>query len=122
MGRHLRRLGATILAAGIGLALNAPAALAAPAWQTIAHVTGIHDLGGPRTDGKLVVAGSGKLFLMDATGGLTPFAQGAGGYADDKGAEAYLAVSPGLSTSSGCSFAPDDLYIERLHAPIGITK
>jgi len=124
MGRHFRRLAASLLVAGIGLAAGAPAALAAPAWlPSGAHVAGIHDLGGPRSDGKLVVAGSGKLFLMDATGTLAPFAQGPGGYADDKGAEAYLAVSPGLNVATaGCSFAPDDVYIERLHAPIGITK
>src|SRR5262249_56517775 len=33
-----------------------------------------------------------------------------------------LAVPPGQSTSSGCSFAPDDVYIERLRAPVGIAK
>ena len=45
------------------------------------------------------------------------FAQGTGGYSDDRGAEAYLAVSPagGLSVDgAGCRFAPDDVYILRL--------
>ena len=116
------RLGAALLAACCALAFPA-LAVAAPAWQPVAHVTGAVDIGGPRSDGKLVVAGSAKLWLMTLSGTLTPFAQGAGGYADDKGGEAYLAVSPGLAVDgAGCSFAPDDVYILRLHAPIGITK
>jgi hypothetical protein len=120
MLKQLRPVSAALVAL-IALAVTAPAALAAPAWSPVAHVAGVFDLGGPRSDGKLVVAGSGKLYLMDASGTLSPFAQGPGGYADDKGTEAYLAVSPGL-TGAGCSFAPDDVYILRLHAPIGITK
>ena len=114
---------AALPAALFALASPSPAVMAAPAWQPVAHVTGVVDIGGPRADGKLLVAGSAKLWLMDLSGALTPFAQGPGGYADDKGAEAYLAVSPGLTVDgAGCSFAPDDVYILRLHAPIGVTK
>jgi hypothetical protein len=117
------RLGAVALAAWFGLATPTVASAAGPAWQSLAHVTGAVDIGGPRADGKLVVAGSAKLWLMDLTGALTPFAQGKGQYADDKGAEAYLAVSPGQAVDgAGCSFAPDDVFILRLHAPIGITR
>jgi hypothetical protein len=114
---------AVVLAACFGVAFSVTASAAAPAWQPVAHVTGVVDVGGPRSDGKLVVAGSAKLWLMTLAGALTPFAQGPGGYADDKGLEAYLAVSPGQAVEgTSCSFAPDDLYILRLHAPIGITK
>ena len=118
----MRRL-APALAAVFALVFAVQASAADPAWQPLAHVTGVVDIGGPRSDGKLVVAGSGKLWLMDLAGALTPFAQGSGGYSDDKGAEPYLAVSPGLSVDgAGCSFAPDDVFILRLHNPIGITK
>ena len=114
---------AAALAAVFALVFAVQASAAGPGWQPLAHVTGVFDVGGPRTDGKLVVAGAAKLWLMDLTGALTPFAQGAGGYADDRGGEAYLAVSPGLSVDgAGCSFAPDDVFILRLHSPIGITR
>jgi hypothetical protein len=114
---------AAFLAALFALMFAIQASAAEAAWQPVAHVTGVIDIGGPRSDGRLVVAGAAKLWLMTLTGTLTPFAQGAGGYADDKGAEAYIAVSTGQAVEgTSCSFAPDDLYILRLHAPIGVTK
>lgn len=117
------RLVSVLLAGCFLVAFATIASAATPAWQALAHVPGVVDLGGPRSDGKLVVAGAGKLYLMSLTGTLTPFAQGPGGYADDKGAEAYLAVSPGHAVEgTSCSFAPDDVFILRLHAPIGITR
>jgi hypothetical protein len=109
--------------AGIGaaaLALWPSAALAPPAWEQWQPVGGVFDLGGPRSDGSLVVAGSGALYTMAPDGTLTPFA---GGYHDDPGAEAYLAVSWGLGVGeAGCKFAKDDTFVLRLHAPIGITR
>jgi hypothetical protein len=97
-------------------------ATAAPSWSVVTNkVPGIFDVGGPRADGWLVVHGAGKLYLVDPLGAVTPYAQGPGGYADDRGAEAYLAVSPGLA-GAGCQFAAGDVYVLRLHAPIGITK
>ncbi len=114
---------ALALAAVFALVFAVQASAAGPTWQPLAHVAGVFDVGGPRSDGKLMVAGAAKLWLMDLNGGLTPFEQGAGGYADDRGAEPYLAVSPGLSVEgAGCSFAPDDVFILRLHKPIGITR
>src|SRR5438034_7356921 len=69
----------------------------APAWQQWRHVPGVFDVSGPRSDGRLVVATSGRMLLVDpARGAASPFAGGPGGYADDPGTEAYLAVSPGL--------------------------
>src|SRR5579872_7473868 len=117
--RHL----ALALAAVFALVFAVQASAADPGWKPLAHVTGVVDIGGPRSDGKLVVAGAAKLWLMDLSGALTPFAQGSGGYADDKGAEPYLAVSPSLSVDgAGCSFRSEEVYILRLHSPIGITK
>jgi hypothetical protein len=109
--------------AGVGaamLALWPSAALAAPNWEQWQSVGGVFDLGGPRSNGSLVVAGSGALYTMAPDGTLSPFA---GGYHGDPGAEAYLAVSPGLEVGqAGCEFAKDDTFILRLHAPIGVTR
>jgi hypothetical protein len=114
---------AALLLACTAVALAVPVEAAGAAWQPVASVPGIFDLGGPRADGWLVVAGAGKLYLVDPAGAVTPFAQGPGGYADDRGAEAYFAVSPGLRAGGpGCDFQPGDVYVLRLHAPIGITR
>jgi hypothetical protein len=119
----MRRLVAALLLGCTAFALVVSAGAASSAWQPVAHVRGVFDLGGPRTDGRFVVAGSGRLYLVDPAGASSPFAQGPGGYADDPGAEAYLAVSPGLHPGGpGCDFAPDDVYVLRLHAPIGVTR
>ena len=109
--------------AGIGaaaLALWPSAALAPPAWEQWQPIAGVFDLGGPRSDGWLVVAGSGALYTMAPDGTLTPFA---GAYHDDPGAEPYLTVSGGLAVGeAGCKFAKDDTFVLRLHAPIGVTR
>lgn len=103
------------------------AASTPPAWQPVAKIAGIMDLGGPRADGWLVAAGNARLYLLDPLGAVTPFAQGPDGYADDKGTEAYITVVPRLpaaatNSTAGCSFQPGDVYILRLHAPLGLTK
>src|SRR5579859_2196827 len=120
--RPMRRAAAPLLAC-LAVLLAVPVGAAGAAWQPVASIPGIFDLGGPGTDGRLVVAGAGKLYLVDLAGTVTPFAQGPGGYADDKGGEAYLAVSPGLHPGgAGCDFQPGDVYVLRLHAPLGITR
>jgi hypothetical protein len=102
------------------LAFWPSAAFAAPAWEQWQAVAGVFDLGGPRSDGSLVVAGAGALYTMAPDGALSRFA---GGYHGDPGAEAYLAVSGGLEVGeAGCKFARDDTFILRLHAPIGVTR
>jgi hypothetical protein len=94
-----------------------------PTWEHWQTIPGIFDVAGPRQDGSLVVAGNGLLYLVNPAGVVTPFARGPQGYAADAGAEAYLAVSPGHEvTEGGCSFAPDDVFVLRLHAPLGITR
>ena len=103
------------------LALWPWAAVAAPAWEPWQTVGGVFDLGGPRSDGSLLVAGSAALYTLSPDGTLTPFARGSSGYSDDPGAEAYLTVSPGRQ-GGNCAFAPDDAFILRLHAPIGVTR
>jgi hypothetical protein len=122
MGLMTRRAAALLLACA-ALVWATPAAAAAPVWHPVAKVAGVFDVSGPRADGWLVVAGAGRLWLVDPQGAVTPYAQGPGGYADDKGAEAYLALSSGLhAAGAGCEFQPGEVYILRLHAPLGITR
>src|SRR4029077_12202083 len=53
----------------------------------------------------------------------TDFARGPGGYHEDKGAEAYLAISPGGHVSSAeCDFARDDTFVLRMHVPLGVNR
>ncbi|HEV3103508.1 MAG TPA: hypothetical protein VG426_14360 [Candidatus Dormibacteraeota bacterium] len=90
-------------------------------WQTT--IPGVFDLGGPRSDGLLVAAGSANLYLADPAGNVVPFAQGPGGYHEDPGGEAYLAVSPRARVvGAGCNFARDDVFLLRLHAPLGVER
>jgi hypothetical protein len=92
-------------------------------WRPLATIPGVFDIGGPRTDGALVVAGAGRLYLLNPDGRTVPFAAGPGGYADDAGTEAYMAVSPGLhDRRAGCDFLPNDVFVLRLHQPVGITR
>lgn len=105
-------------AAAAMFALWPTSAGAAPGWEQWQSVQGVFDVGGPRSDGSLLVPGSAALYTLTPDGSLTPFG---GGYHDDAGAEAYLAVSGGLQ-GGGCAFARDDAFILRLHAPVGITR
>jgi hypothetical protein len=111
---------------GLTLVAAVPAGATGPTWEHWKSVPGIFDVAGPRHDGTLVVAGNTQLFLVDAAGDVAPFArgpQGYTGYADVPGSEAYLTVSAGQALSAaGCSFAPDDVFVLRLHAPLGITR
>jgi hypothetical protein len=109
-----------MLAIGMLALLPVSAGAADPSWQPWVTVPGVFDLGGPRSDGTILAAGSGGLFTLNQAGAVAPFASG---YRGDDGAEAYLAVSPGLHVAStGCDFARDDTYILRLHQPTGITR
>jgi len=112
------------MAAGLLLvAALTPKDATGPGWEQWQHIPGVFDVVGPRSDGQLIVAGSGRLFLVNAAGTVVPFATGAAGYADDAGAEAYLTVSPGLHvTGAGCDFARDDVFVLRLHRPYGVTR
>ena len=117
------RISSLLIPLALILAGAAPVAAAGPTWLHWRTVPGVFDIAGPRDDGKLVVAGSGLLYLVDAAGNVSPFARGPHGYADDAGAEAYLTMSSGREvTSADCEFARDDLFVLRLHAPLGITR
>lgn len=110
------------LAAGC-LALWPAVVSAAPAWEQWQPVKGVLDLDGPRTDGSLLAAGAGALYLVDAQGHQTPFATGPGGYHEVSSGEQYLAVSHGGAVgAAGCSFTPDETFILRLRVPIGLIR
>jgi hypothetical protein len=117
------RISSLVIPLALVLVGAAPVAAAGPIWQHWRTIPGVFDIAGPRDDGKLVVAGSGLLYLVDPAGNVSPFARGPHGYADDAGAEAYLTMSSGREVmSADCEFARDDLFVLRLHAPLGITR
>jgi hypothetical protein len=100
-----------------------PADATSPTWEHWQTIPGIFDIAGPRADGELVVAGTALMYLVDPSGAVIAFARGAQGYADDPGAEAYMTMSAGQAVpDAGCSFNADDVFVLRLHAPIGITR
>jgi hypothetical protein len=117
-------LGLRTAGAFAALALIPTAAVAAdPTWEAWLPIPGVLDLDGPRTDGTFVVAGSAALYTVDATGNVQPFARGSGGYHEDPGQEAYLAVSPGSHVEAAdCDFGKDETFILRLHVPFGINR
>jgi hypothetical protein len=123
MFRRMANRCSVLVFAGLALIAAFPMGATGPTWEHWKSIPGIFDVAGPRTDGTVVVAGNAQLFLVDAAGDVSPFARGPQGYADDAGAEAYLTVSPGHAvTGTACSFAPDDVFVLRLHAPLGITR
>jgi hypothetical protein len=121
----VRRLGASAALVFLVLAHAVVVSAATPpVWQPVTKIAGVVDVGGPRADGWLVVMGAGKLWLVDPLGAATPYP---GVYGDDKTAEAYLTVVPqlppaALTSTVGCSFQRGDVYVLRLHAPLGLNK
>jgi hypothetical protein len=110
--------GAAALIAGLGCA--PPVTASGPAWEQWRHVAGVFDVVGPRGDGRLVVAGSRRLYLADPSGVVSPFASA---YVEDTGGEAYVALAPGLHVAAAsCDFAPSDVFALRLRAPYGVTR
>jgi hypothetical protein len=118
----MRRLVALLLLTYMAMA-PATAYAADVSWEQWRAFAGVFDVDGPRTDGSLIVAGSAALYLVDPAGTAIPFARGPGGYHEDPGAEAYLALSRGGHVAAAnCDFAPDETYLLRLHVPIGINR
>jgi hypothetical protein len=89
-------------------------------WQSGAHIPGVFDVVGPRSDGRLVVAATGGLYLMDAAGTTTHFAPA---YSPPPGPESYIAISPGLSDDNGSCVFPQDAVaaLDLTSSPPGIT-
>jgi len=105
---------AAVLAVGSAFLLVIDASRARPSvdirWDQFVHVPGAVDVDGPRSDGRLVVAGASGLFLLTRAGSLKPFARGTGGYVPARG-EAYIALARARRLPrAGCSFRRDDVY------------
>ena len=115
----LPAVGSAGLTAG-SAAGSPPAAAPLPAhWVTYCHLPGVVDIAGPRGDGSFFVAAAGRLFLLDRSGVVRPFARGRSGYSTAKGPEPYIVVAGGSGNSgSGCSFRSDTTFaIEPSRSP-----
>lgn len=88
------------------------------AWEPVAHVPGVFDVSGPMPDGRLVVAGSTGLFLLDSSGATVPYAPA---YRGQSG-EAYIAVSHGSGAGSSCPFRTGDVFVLDLGKPAGVLR
>ncbi len=102
-----RQSGGRVAAIAVVFGLVPTVATAAgPTWEASLPVPGALDMEGPRSDGLFVLAGSAALYLLDAAGNIQPLARGPGGYHEDRGQEAYIAVSPGNHVDGAdCDFA-----------------
>ena len=80
-------------------------------WTPFVHVTGAVDLTGPRSDGLLTVAASGRLSLLRSGGVLASFARGDVGYSTALGPEPYIAMTRDQQVAGpGCTFGGDELF------------
>lgn len=114
------------IASAVCIALLASsAASAAPTfgkWRPVAKVPGVVDVAGPRTDGRLVLATHGGLFLMRPTGSPVPYARGPQGYAGSPG-EPYLALGRGHRVpGAGCAFGRDVIFALDPDATPGVVR
>ena len=97
-------LTAVVLAGSAGGSLAAATQLRAH-WVPYRHLPGVVDIAGPRVDGSFSVAAAGRLFLLDRSGVVRPFARGRSGYSTAKGPEPYITLTAGgVGARSGCSF------------------
>jgi hypothetical protein len=83
------------------------------AWQAWRTVRGVVDVAGPRSDGRLVVAAHGRLFLLrPADGRLSRFPSSGTAYAADPKLEPYIAVAgPHQAVpAASCRFPRDAVY------------
>jgi hypothetical protein len=91
-------------------------------WPLADPIPHVFDVAGPRTDGRLVVAAGGKLFLMDqVTGAQVRFAGGPGGYPGAGGEEPYIAVVP-AAVASHTNFRLDEVFVLQLKPTGGILR
>lgn len=119
--RTLALAWALIALAGCGGAatatVSAPRAPSLARWTpfTAAHIP--IDVAVGRTDGRPVVAAGGKLYLLGASGHLTPFAPA---YHSPAGLEAYIALP--APTHPGCGFGKNAVYALRFQNGRGISR
>ena len=86
-------------------------------WTPFVHVQRPLDLAGPRSDGSLVLAAAGRLWLLQQSGHISRFAPG---YQSPGGEEPYIATPhPG---HLGYGFGSGAVYVIRLSKPRGILR
>jgi hypothetical protein len=127
LGRARRTIASAAVAALSALVPAPATVLGGPAtltWSRSLQVPAVLDVVGPRSDGELVVAAGGKLFLLDpATATRKQFAAGAGGYSRSAGGEPYVALSNGSRVAAaGCRFGPDELFVLQLEPGGGVLR
>ncbi|MBV9422463.1 MAG: hypothetical protein JOZ98_06115 [Solirubrobacterales bacterium] len=117
----LAALGVAAAAAGCGdtsaaVPATRPATPAAQVarWTPIVHVRRPLDLAGPRSDGSLLLAAAGRLFVLGPGGAVHPFASGPAGYRSPGGEEPYIALAPPVATQRSCGFQAGTVYALRL--------
>jgi hypothetical protein len=93
---------------------------AATAWEEWQHVPGVVDVGGVRSDGKLVVMANGQMLLVGPDGAMTPFARGSDGFAGSADAEPYFVVAS--VTPGACTWEADDAFVLDLSSPPGLIR
>ena len=114
------------IAIGVSLVLLASAvASAAPVpggWRFKVKVSGVVDVVGPRTDGRLVLSTHSGLFVMRPTRPPAPFARGPQGYAGAPG-EPYIALGSGHRVPrAGCAFRRDAIFVLDPDATPGVVR
>ncbi len=104
------------------LALAIGAASGPVLWPLADPIPHVFDVAGPRSDGRLVVAAGGKLFLMDqATGAQVRFAGGPGGYPGAGGEEPYIAVAT-AAVAGHSNFRTDEVFVLQLKPAGGVLR
>jgi hypothetical protein len=85
-----------------------PAGASVAHWRPFAAVRGVIDLAGPRGDGRLTLAVSGRLGLLRPGSSVSGFAAT---YRDTGTGEPYIVRSPGQRVpGAGCAFGRDDVF------------
>jgi hypothetical protein len=86
-------------------------------WRPFMHVDRPLDLAGPRSDGSVVLAAAGRLWLLSRAGTIAPFMAG---YRSPGGEEPYIAVAPSALARAACPFRGDVVYALRLQSGRGV--
>jgi hypothetical protein len=116
----MRRQSALLAALALGVAgcgsaadgkVTAPSAPRRAAWTPFVHVKRPLDVVGPRSDGSMVLAAAGRLWRLQRSGAVSPFASA---YTSPGGEEPYIALAP-----PGC-FASSPVYALRLTSGRGV--
>lgn len=111
-----------VAAVVLGLAIAMGSASAPVTWELADPIPHVFDVGGPLSDGSLLAAAGGKLFLLDSvTGAQERFAGGQGGYPGAGGEEPYIAVTP-IHAAAHTTFQRDNVFVLQLKPAGGILR